>query len=169
MAIEVTDVRIEKQSASAPLEELSEEGTMEQQQPQPPAAVAAPRGRGRPLGSKDRQPRKRQAPLARREAAASFARGQRPVRAASPDDLEEEEEPQPARPLTRRSTARPKPARRRVQRVEESEEEEEEAETPPPSPRTRRHQEWAAYRQQKADAHQTNVNHYARLFDRMLA
>ena len=55
MAIEVTDVGIEKQSASAssPSEELSEEGTMEQQQqqqqqPQPPsaaAAVAAPRAR----------------------------------------------------------------------------------------------------------------------------
>ena len=52
---------------------------------------------------------------------------------------------------------------------EEEEEEEEEAETPPPSPRTRRHQEWTAYRQQKATAHQANVNHYAILFDRMLA
>ena len=154
MAIEITDATAEQQSVSAPSEELSEERTETlQQQPQPPAAVAAPRGRGCPPGSKDRQARKRQAPLARRE------------------DLEEEEEeehPQPARPLTRRSKARPKPARRRVQIVEESEEEEE-AETPPPSPRTRRHQEWTTYRQQKADARQTNVHHYASLFDRMLA
>ena len=75
MAVEVTDVGIEKQSAFAPSDELSEERTETlQQQPQPPAAVAALRGRGRPPGSKDRQPRKRQAPLARRE------------------DLEEEEE-----------------------------------------------------------------------------
>ena len=163
MAIEITDIIAEGEgeapqrsvsasSPSAPPEERPE--TLQQSPP------VAPRGRGRPQGSKDKQPRKRQA---------SFARGQRPVRAASPDDLEkeEEEEPQPARPLTRRSTARPKPARRRVQVVEESEEEE--AETPPPSPRTRRHQEWTAYRQQKATAHQANVNHYAILFDRMLA
>ena len=66
------------------------------------------------------------------------------------------------------------PKRRVVQIVAESdsadeEEEEEEEETPPPSPRTRRHQEWTAYRQQKATAHQANVNHYAGLFDRMLA
>ena len=70
------------------------------------------------------------------------------------------------------------PKRRDVQIVAESdsadeegeeEEEEEEEETPPPSPRTRRHQEWTAYRQQKATAHQANVNHYASLFDRMLA
>ena len=42
-------------------------------------------------------------------------------------------------------------------------------EAPPPSPRTRRHQEWTAYRQHKANAHQANVNRYAALFDRMLA
>ena len=138
-----------------------------EQQSQPPAAaaaaaaaaaVAAPRARGRPPGSKDRQPRKRQA------------------RAASPDDIEDV--PPAPRPLTRRSTVpraqRSAPKRRVVQIEVESdstadEEEEEEEETPPPSPRTRRHQEWTAYRQQKADAHQANVNHYASLFDRMLA
>ena len=164
MAIEVTDVGIEKQSASAssPSEELSEEGTMEQQQPQPPAAaVAAPRARGRPAGSKDKQPRKRA-----------------PPRASFPDDIEDV--PPAPRPPTRRSTVprapqHSAPKRRFVQFVAESdsadeeEEEEEEEETPPPSPRTRRHQEWTAYRQQKATAHQANVNHYASLFDRMLA
>ena len=37
-----------------------------------------------------------------------------------------------------------------------------------PSPRTQRHQEWTAYRHYRADAHRANVNHYARIFDRML-
>ena len=161
MAIEITDVTENQQSvsASSPSEELSEERTETLQQQSPPSAsVGAPRPRGRPWGSKDRQPRMRQA------------------RDASPDDVLEEEEPPPApRPLTRRSTVRPQHSapRRRVQIVEESddeeEEEEEEEETPPPSPRTRRHQEWTAYRQQQATAHQTNVHHYASLFDRMLA
>ena len=133
------------------------------QQPHPPAvaAVAAPRGRGRPPGSKDKQPRKRA-----------------PPRASSPDDIEDVP-PGPPRPPTRRSVApraqRSAPKRRFVQFVAESdsadeeEGEDKEEETPPPSPRTRRHQEWTAYRQQKAAAHQANVNHYASLFDRMLA
>ena len=65
--------------------------------------------------------------------------------------------------------------RRRVQIAVESDspesasEEEEEEETLPVSPRTRRHQEWTAYRQQQASTHQASVNHYASLFDRMLA
>ena len=151
MAIEVTDVGTENQSASAspPSEELLSEERTEQQLPPAAAAIAAPRARGRPVGSKDRQPRKK-----------------RPARAASSHDLEEgeEEKPPSPRPLTRRSTVR------RVWVVEESDSEEEaEEETPPPSPRTRRHQEWTAYRQQKADAHRANVNHYATIFDRMLA
>ena len=114
---------------------------------------AAPRARGRPAGSKDKQPRKR------------------PARAAA---WAEEEEPQQTRerPPTRRS-APPKSSapRRRVRIVESasssasSAEEEEEA----PSPRTARHRQWAVYRQQKTDAHQANVNRYAALFDRMLA
>ena len=47
MSIEVTDVGIEKQSASAssPSEELSKEGTMEQQQPHLQLAAAAAGGR----------------------------------------------------------------------------------------------------------------------------
>ena len=151
MTIEVTDVEeIEKLSAPPPAQELPKE---EETVP----LVAAPRGRGRPPGSKDKQPRKR------------------PARAASADVLgeEEEEEEPPPRPLTRRSRARPPKSvpRRRVQIVEEeSDSPAEEAETtPPPSPRTRRHQEWTTYRQQKADAHRANVNRYAALFDRMLA
>ncbi len=150
MAIDITDVGTENQSASAspPSEEFLSENRTEQQLPPAAAAIAAPRARGRPVGSKDR-----------------------PARAASSHDLEEGEEEKPLspRPLTRQSTVRPQP--RRVQVVEESdsEEEEEEEETPPPSPRTRRHQEWTGYRQQKADAHQANVNHYATPFARMLA
>ena len=153
MAVEVTDVLqpLEQPGALAPAQE---ELPAEQEQTAP--LVAAPRGRGRPAGSKDRQPRKR------------------PARAASADVLEEseEEEPPPPRPVTRRSRARaPKSApRRRVQFVEEEaiDSPAEEAE-PPPSPRTRRHQEWTTYRQQKADAHRANVNRNAALFDRMLA
>ena len=107
-----------------------------------------PRGRGRPAGAKDKQPRKR------------------PARAAAWAD--EEEEP-PPRPPTRRS-APPKQRARRVRIVESASsassaaEEEEEL-----SPRTARHRQWAVYRQQKTDAHQANVNRYAALFDRMLA
>ena len=118
---------------------------------------AAPRARGRPAGSKDKQPRKR------------------PARAAAwAEEEEEEEQPQQPRerPPTRRS-APPKSSapRRRVRIVESAseassaEEEQEEA----PSPRTERHRQWAVYRQQRTDAHQANVNRYAALFDRMLA
>ena len=150
MAIEVTDVEeLEKPSAPLPAQNLP----VEEQTVPPPAA---PRGRGRPPGSTDKQPRKR------------------PARAAWADvagEEEEEEEP-PPRPSTRRRSSAPKSApRRRVQIVEEeSDSPAEEAETtPPPSPSTKRHREWAVCRQQKADVHQANVNRYAALFDRMLA
>ena len=160
MTIQATDVeQLEKPSAPVPAQE--ELPMQEQTAP----LVAAPRGRGRTPGSKDKQPRKR------------------PARAAAWADVageEEEEETQepPPRPSTRRrSSAPPKKSsapRRRVQIVTEdsassSAEEEAEEEAPPPSPRTTRHQQWAAYRQQKADVHQANVNRYAALFDRMLA
>ena len=161
MAIEVTDVeQLEKPSAPVPAQELPKE---EQTAP----LVAAPRGRGRPAGSKDKQPRKRPA----RAAAWADVAGE--------EEEEEEEETQepPPRPSTRRRSSAPKKSsapRRRVQIVTEgsassSAEEEAEEEAPPPSPRTTRHQQWAAYRQQKADVHQANVNRYAALFDRMLA
>ncbi len=164
MAIEVTDVeQLEKPSAPVPAQELPMED-------QTAPLVAAPRGRGRPPGSKDKQPRKRPA----RAAAWADVAG---------EDEEEEEETQepPPRPPTRRRSSAPKKKssapRRRVQIVTEesassassAEEEEDEEEAPPPSPRTTRHQQWAAYRQQKTDAHQANVNRYAALFDRMLA
>ena len=146
MAIEVTDVveSLEQPGAPAPAQE---ELPAEQEQTAP---LAAPRGRGRPAGSKDSQPRKR------------------PARAASADVMEEsEEEEPPPRPVTRRSRPPNSAPRRRVQIVEEESDSPEEA--PPPSPRTRRHQEWTTCRQQKASAHQANVNRYAALFDRMLA
>ena len=162
MTIQATDVeQLEKPSAPVPAQE--ELPMQEQTAP----LVAAPRTRGRPAGSKDKQPRKR------------------PARAAAWADVageeEEEEETQepPPRPPTRRRSSAPKKKssapRRRVQIVTEesasssAEEEEEEEEAPPPSPRTTRHQQWAVYRQQKADVHQANVNRYAALFDRMLA
>ncbi len=109
------------------------------------AETPPPARRGRPPGSKDKAPRKR------------------PARAVSPEVLEAP----PPRPVTLRSSA-PKRAPRRVQIVEE-ESDYSSAEDVPPSPRTRRHQEWTAYRQQQADTHQANVNRYASLFDRMLA
>ena len=146
---------------------------MEQQQPpqkeEAQAGVAATRTRGRPLGSKDKQPRKR-APRAPNN--------------IDDDDSEEYAAvaPPPPRPLTRRAAAplqardHLKGRRRVVQIVAHSDspqstsaDEEEEPETPPPSPRTRRHQEWTAYRQQQATAHQSKVSHYANLFDRMVA
>ena len=157
MAIEVSDVvqPLEQPGALAPAQE---ELPAEQEQTAP--LVAAPRGRGRPAGSKDRQPRKRPAP-----AASADVLGEE-------EQEEEEDEPPPPRPVTRRSRVRaPKSApRRRVQFVEEEaiDSPAEEAE-PPPSPRTRRHQEWTTYRQQKADAHRAKANRYAALFDRMLA
>ena len=159
MTIQATDVeQLEKPSAPVPAQE--ELPMQEQTAP----LVAAPRTRGRPAGSKDKQPRKRPA----RAAAWADVAG---------EEEEEEEETQepPPRPSTRRRSSAPKSApRRRVQIVTEesassSAEEEEEEEAPPPSPRTTRHQQWAAYRQQKTDAHQANVNRYAALFDRMLA
>ena len=153
MAIEVTDVVESQPDAPAP---APEELPAEQEQTAPreqsshaaplreqSSHVAAPRGRGRPAGLKDKQPRKR------------------PVMEES-----EEEEP-PPRPVTRRSRPPNSAPRRRVQIVEEESDSPEEA--PPPSPRTRRHQEWTAYRQQKASAYQANVNRYAVLLDRMLA
>ena len=156
MTIQATDVeQLEKPSAPVPAQE--ELPMQEQTAP----LVAAPRTRGRPAGSKDKQPRKR------------------PARAAWADVAgEEDEETQepPPRPSTRWRSSAPKSApRRRVQIVTEesasssSAEEEEEEEAPPPSPRTTRHQQWAVHRQQKADVHQANVNRYAALFDRMLA
>ena len=158
MTIQATDVeQLEKPSAPVPAQE--ELPMQEQTAP----LVAAPRGRGRPAGSKDKQPRKR------------------PARAAWADVAGEEEEEEtqepPPRPSTRRRSSAPKSApRRRVQIVTEesassssSAEEEEEEEAPPPSPRTTRHRQWAAYRQQKADVHQANVNRCAALFDRMFA
>ena len=132
-----------------PIEVIAVEGLQEEPSSpkEAPAVVEKPVSRrGRPPGAKDRAPRKR------------------PVRPPPKEETEEseeesEEEP-PPRPATRRSSVqRPK----RVQIVEQSESEEE------PSPRTKRHQEWTVYRKNRADAHQANVNHYARMFDRMLA
>ena len=151
MTIQATDVVEQLETPpSAPVAPAQEEELPREERNVPPAA---PRARGRPAGSKDKQPRKR------------------PARAAA---WEEEEEPQQPRerPPTRRS-APPKSSapRRRVRIVESAseassaEEEQEEA----PSPRTERHRQWAVYRQQRTDAHQANVNRYAALFDRMLA
>ena len=140
MAIEITDIE-EAKSAPPTLETKEEEKEEKAEEPAetPPAAR-----RGRPPGAKeDKAPRKR-------------------PRAASP----EVEAPPPPRPVTRLSSA-PKRAPRRVQIVEEDSDDSPEEATP--SPRTRRHQEWAAYRQHQADTHQANVNRYASLFDRMLA
>ncbi len=152
MTIQATDVVEQLETPpSAPVAPAQEEELPREERNVPPAA---PRARGRPAGSKDKQPRKR------------------PARAAA--WAEEEEEPQQLRerPPTRRS-APPKSSapRRRVRIVESAseassaEEEQEEA----PSPRTERHRQWAVYRQQRTDAHQANVNRYAALFDRMLA
>ena len=132
-----------------PIEVIAVEGLQEEQPSSPKEAPAALEEkpvsrRGRPPGAKDRAPRKRPA---------------RPP-------PEEEEEEEPPRPVTRRSSA-PQRAPKRVQIVEETESETSEEE--PPSPRTKRHQEWTVYRKNRADAHQANVNHYARMFDRMLA
>ena len=154
MTIQATDVE-QLENPSAPVQELPMQVQELPMQEQTVPPVAAPRARGRPAGSKDKQPRKR------------------PARAAAWADEEEEETREPPRPPTRRSAPPKKSSapRRRVQIVEsassasESSASEEEA----PSPRTTRHRQWAAYRQQKTDAHQANVNRYAALFDRMLA
>ena len=160
MTIQATDVE-QLETPSAPVvpaqegELPREEQTLHTAPRREQSSHAAPRARGRPAGSKDKQPRKR------------------PARAAAWEE-EEEEQPQQTRerPPTRRS-APPKISapRRRVRIVESdsssasSAEEHEEA----PSPRTARHRQWAVYRQQKTDAHQANVNRYAALFDQVLA
>ena len=157
MTIEATDVVEQLETPpSAPVAPAQEEELPREERNMPPAA---PRARGRPAGSKDKQPRKRPA------RAAAWAEEE--------EEEEEEEEPQQLRerPPTRRS-APPKSSapRRRVRIVESASEAssaaEEEEEL---SPRTARHRQWAVYRQQKTDAHQANVNRYAALFDRMLA
>ena len=163
MTIQATDVVEQLETPpSAPVAPAQEEELPREERNVPPAA---PRARGRPTGSKDKQPRKRPA---RAAASRSAARAQ-----LAWAEEEEEEEPQQLRerPPTRRS-APPKSSapRRRVRIVESASEAssaaEEEEEL---SPRTARHRQWAVYRQQKTDAHQANVNRYAALFDRMLA
>ena len=101
MAIEVTDVVFEKGAAAfEPV--ASEEGAVEESaateasnQTEQPEAAAAPKRRGRPPGSKDKQPRKR-APRAP---------------AAMEDDIEEVPRP----PTRRRATAPSSVWRRLVQ------------------------------------------------------
>ena len=133
-----------------PIEIIAVEGLQEEPSSpkEAPAVEEKPVSRrGRPPGAKDRAPRKRPARPPPKEETEE-----------SEEQSESEEEP-PPRPATRKSgVKRPK----RVQIVETESEEE-------LSPRTKRHQEWTAYRKNRADAHQANVNHYARMFDRMLA
>ena len=140
---------------------------------------SAPKSRGRPAGVKDTKPRIKRVPVQQppqqqQETAANEATPTPPNKPRKNVEIRHEEEephpedpveeePPPPRPVTRRSSA-PQRAPKRVQIVEEEESEEE-----LPSPRTKRHQEWTAYRKNRADAHQANVNHYARMFDRMLA
>ena len=132
-----------------PIELIAVEGLQEEPSSpkEAPAAVEEKpvSRRGRPPGAKDRAPRKRPA--------------RPPPKEETEESEEQSEEEPPPRPATRRSSVqRPK----RVQIVESESEEE-------LSPRTKRHQEWTVYRKNRADAHQANVNHYARMFDRMLA
>ena len=131
-----------------PIEVIAVEGLQEEPSSpkETPAVEEKPVSRrGRPPGAKDRAPRKRPA--------------RPPPKEETEESEEQSEEEPPPRPATRRSSVqRPK----RVQIVESESEEE-------LSPRTKRHQEWTAYRKNRADAHQANVNHYARMFDRMLA
>ena len=146
MAIEVEDIVVTENSAEQ--EEEVESSKMEPEQEK-----AAPKRRGRPSDSRDKQPRKR-------------ARALPPV-AEMEDDIEEV-----PRPMALRRSATARPSRRVVPVAVESEEStsaEGEEEEEPPSPRTKRHQEWSAYRQHKAAQHHEQVNRYARLFDRMLA
>ena len=138
----VVAVDVEEALSAPPSPEKKEEEEEKEEEVKEPTEPP-PARRGRPPGSKDKAPRKR------------------PVRAVSP----EVHEAPPPRPVTRRA---PKRAPRRVQIVEE-ESDYSSAEDVLPSPRTRRHQEWTAYRQQQADTHQANVNRYASMFDRMLA
>ena len=171
MAIEVTDVVTEEQSDDAPpgVEpvEPPEQGPIKQQLPakEPSqAAAAVVRTRGLPPGAKDTQPRKRAL-----------------LRAPSEDEIENYAVAQPR--VTRRTVTRRSPAPHKQQHSDvkrrfvqiavpdspRSTSSEEEPEMPPPSPRTQRHQQWTAYRQQQADVHKSKVNHYANLFDKMLA
>ena len=159
MTIQATDVVEQLETPpSAPVAPAQDEELPREERNVPPAA---PRARGRPAGSKDKQPRKRPACATAWE---------------EEEEEEEEEEAQPQQPRERPPTRRSAPPkssapRRRVRIVESdsssasSAEEEQEA----PSPRTERHRQWAVYRQQRTDAHQANVNRYAALFDRMLA
>ena len=148
MTLEVVD--IVENSAAAWHEEESD--TME---PPVKEEEAAPKRRRRPPGSKDKQPRQRVP---------------RVPAAMETEDIEEA--PILKRSKKRATTLNSASARRRVQVAVESDSPESastEEQTPPPSPRTRRHQEWTAYRQQRASQYQEQVNHYARLFDQMLA
>ena len=137
MPVEATDVDQPFQDAPD-AQDMSEQPQDAQNMPeQPQDAPREPQKRGRPAGAKDKQPR------------------QRPVRAAEPDE----------RPVTRRSSP-PRKVARRVQIVESASEASSSAEEVE-TPRTARHRQWAGYRQQKADAHQTSVNRYAALFDKI--
>ena len=137
----VIAVDVEEALSAPPSPEKKEEEKEEVKEPTEPP----PARRGRPPGSKDKAPRKR------------------PARAVSPEVLEAP----PPRPVTRRSSAPKRAPWRRVRIVEE--ESDYSSAEDVVSPRTRRHQEWTAYRQQQADTHQANVNRYASMFDRMLA
>ena len=90
--------------------------------------------RGRPAGSKDKQPRRRC------------------VSAVPP-------------PTVTRRSATVRTCAKRVQ-IESASEASESAEE---SPRTARHRQFVEFRQHKQDVHQSNVDKYVRLFDRMLA
>ena len=149
MALEVVD--IVENSAAAGQEEESD--TMEP--PVKEEAVAAPKRRGRPPGSRDKQPRQRV-----------------PRVPAAMETKDIEEAPILKRSKKRTVTRDGASSRRRVQVAVESDSPESastEEQTPPPSPRTRRHQEWTTYLQHRASQHQEQVNHYARLFDQILA
>ena len=140
MAIEVEDIVVTEN----PAEQEEDESSKKKMEPE--EEKAAPKRRGRPPGSRDKQPRKRKLSPP-----------------AEIDDIEEVPQP-PRRSATARPTARPRRiASVRVESAESS------AEEQPPSPRTMRHQEWSSYRQQRASQHQEQVGRCARLFDRMLA
>ena len=155
MTIQATDVE-QLETPSAPVAPAQEEELPMQEQT-PPAAR-----RGRPAGSKDKQPRKRPA---RAAACRSAARAE----LAWAEEDEEELQPPRERPPTRRSAPPKSSAPRRRVRIVESASSASSAEEEAQSPRTARHRQWAVCRQQRTDAHQANVNRYAALFDRMLA
>ena len=135
MPVEATDV---DQPFDAPTAEQNDEPDIQDAPDTPPESPK--QKRGRPAGSKDKQPRKR------------------PVRAVSPDLV---------RPVTRRS-APPRKTTKRVQIVESASEASESA-SEVETPRTARHRQYIEHRQRKQDMHQANVNRYTALFDRMLA